>query len=99
MGKRARRHFTPEFKAEAIKLAREGRAAGRSLESIAKDIGVWPATLGDWLRRAKPSSEEPVKDAPAATAREQELLKEIRLLRMERDILKKAAAFFAKEST
>ena len=98
MGKRVRRKFTPEFKAEAVKLAREGTAAGKSIETIAKDIGVWPATLGDWLRRSK-TTEDPVKDAPAATAREQELLKEIRVLRMERDILKKAAAFFAKEST
>jgi transposase len=98
MGKRARRNFTPEFKAEAVKLAREGKAAGKSLEAIANDIGVWPATLGDWLRRSK-TPDDPVKEAPATTAREQELLKENRLLRMERDILKKAAAFFAKEST
>ena len=98
MAKRKRRQFTPEFKTEAVKLAREGRAQGKSLEVIARDIDVWPATLGEWVRRAD-VGEGAGKEAPAATTREQELLKEIRLLRMERDILKKAAAFFAKEST
>ena len=92
MGKRT---YSAEYREEAVKMVIE---SGRPIaEAIARDLGIKEGTLGNWVDRYRnehPASEElNISDR----ARLKELEKEVRELRMERDFLKKAAAFFAKE--
>lgn len=96
MTKRKRRSFTAEFKADAVRLVRSGE---RTIGQVAKDLDLTETSLRGWVRRA----EELGEPTPTASKSEQEELKELRKrvkrLEAEREILKKAAAFFAKEST
>ena len=88
-----RRKFTAEFKAEAIALVRR---TGHSANQIAKELGVSQTALSRWLRQCAVPSHR-ANGFPAADEL-QALRREVDRLRMERDILKKAAAFFANES-
>jgi transposase len=91
-----RRKFTPEFKAEAVELLIN---SGRPISEIARDLGISDGTLGNWVKAAKKRGD--VKEKPLEIderARLKELEEEVRRLKMEREILKKAAAWFAKES-
>jgi transposase-like protein len=98
---RARRFFTREFKAEAVRLVREGAAAGKSAGRIAKDLDLTETALRAWVRQAE--VDEGKGPAGALTTAEREeltrLRRENRVLQMEREILKRAATFFAKESS
>ncbi len=88
------REFNAEYRDEAVKMVLE---SDRSIAAVARDLGINEGTLGNWVakyRREHPASEELNIDE---RARLRELEKENRELRMERDFLKKAAAFFAKE--
>ncbi len=89
-----KRKYTPEFRAEAVKLV---RTSEKPLGHVAKDLGIPESSLYQWVRAA----EEPKDDAPLSE-NEREELKRLRRenerLQMEREFLKKAAAFFAKES-
>lgn len=87
--------YPPEFKAEAVRLV---GSSDRSLTRIAKDLGIADQTLRNWVQHAE--SDEGVRDALASSEREElrQLRREVRTLRQEREILKKAAACFAKES-
>lgn len=89
----ARKTYTAEFKAEAVGLVLE---QGLSTSRAARDLGVSQSTLSNWVKASQLAA------VPGAlTNAEREELKRLRaeakILRMERDILKKAAAFFAKE--
>src|SRR5215210_8380084 len=92
---RSRPAYPPEFKAEAVRLV---GSSDRSLSRIAKDLGVADQTLRNWLQQAE--IDDGVRDALTPSEREElrHLRREVRTLRQEREILKKAAAFFAKES-
>jgi transposase len=94
--KRARRSFTDEFKAGAVRLALD---EGKTVSQVARDLDLTASALGTWVERARADR---TKGRSGLTTAEREelakLRKENRELRMERDILKKAAAFFAKES-
>jgi len=95
----ARREFNREFKLEAVKLVRE---RGVSKAQAARDLGVHPNLLRRWIRDAEadPQHAFPGKGVMKPEQAEIERLrKEVAKLKMERDILKKAAAYFAKEST
>jgi transposase len=92
--KRKRREFTPEFKAEAIKLV---RAEGLSQAQVARDLGLSPSMVGRWLAQAE-RDRAPGALSPEERAELKRLRRENKVLRTEREILKKAAAFFAKES-
>lgn len=97
MSRRKRRIFTPEFKAETVRLVRE---SGRSIGLIAKELDLTENCLRKWVQRDRLGVSRPGPE-PLATAERQELeflRRENKRLRMERDILKKATAFFAKES-
>lgn len=88
-----RRKFTSEFKQEAVALVRR---SGRSANQVAQELGVSQTALSHWLREATRAASGPngfhtVEELKA-------LRREVERLRMERDILKKAAAFFANES-
>jgi transposase len=92
----ARKKYTQEYRDEAVELV---VSSGRPVAEIARDLGINEATLGNWVNRAKQAGK--VKDKPLETderARLKELEEEVRRLRMERDFLKKAAAWFARES-
>jgi len=83
--------YSKEFRFEAIRLAQMGE---KPLNAIADELGVCRSTLRGWLAEVEPA-------VPRSESPEQELerlRRENRVLQMERDILKKAAAFFAKES-
>ena len=97
-GPRKRRKFTPEFKAEAVRLCRVG---DRSIGQVATDLGLTDSGLREWVRRADVDAGEGPPGALTTAEQEElrELRKRVKRLEMEREILKKAAAFFAKEST
>jgi len=88
--------YPPEFRAEAVRLVREG---GRTPEQLAQDLGCSGQVIRNWLRQADLDAGARC-DGLTTVEREEfrRLRAENRILRMERDLLKKAAAFFAKES-
>ncbi len=94
-----RKRYSREFKLEAVKLVTE---RGVTMAQAARDLGIHVNVLRTWVRelRADPAHAFPgqgtQKPEDAELAR---LRREVARLKMERDILKKAAAFFAKEST
>lgn len=94
--RRARRQFTDEFKAEAVRLCRVG---DRTIKEIAKDLDLTETALRDWVRRAEPDGEQ--QGTLKETEREElmRLRRENKRLQMEREILKKAATFFVKENS
>ena len=97
MAKRKRRSFTPEFKADAVKLVR----GGRSIPDVTRELDLTDTALREWVRRAEIDEGKGPRGALTTVEREEltRLRRENKRLQMEREILKKAAAFFAKEST
>ena len=94
-----RRMFSREFKLEAVKLVKE---RGVSVAQACRDLGVHVNVLRKWVREgvADPEHAFPGKGVMKPEQAEIDRLKrEVVRLKMERDILKKAAAYFAKEST
>jgi transposase-like protein len=96
---RKRRKFNPEFKAEAVRLARVG---DRSIQQIATDLDLTESALRNWVNQAAIDAGQAPDAADALTSAEKselsELRREVKKLRQERDILKAAATYFAKES-
>jgi len=95
-----RRRFTEEFKAEAVRQALQ---PGVSKAKVAQDLQIHGNLLRKWVRQARGNAALPratkVDESAASLAREnQRLQKELARVKMERDILKKATAYFAKES-
>ena len=92
------RRFTKEFEAEALRLV---QTSGRTQREIAADLGVGLSTLVRWIgRRRDRQIDHPPKDRQEDMAAELKRLKrENEILRQERDILKRATAFFAKEGS
>lgn len=90
-----KRHYTEEFKAEVVALCKKG---DRSCRQVAEDLGVKYQTVCTWVQRAK--KQKATSNALAPSEKEEliRLRKENARLRMEREILKKAAAFFANEN-
>lgn len=95
MGKRERRVFTDDFQHEAVRLT---ETSGRTIAQVADDLGIGLSTLTRWKRRYR---EADLLSGPhEGTAKElARLRKENELLRQEHDLLKKATAFFAKETS
>lgn len=95
--KRARRQFTDEFKAGAVRLVLD---EDKTIAQVARDLDLTASALSGWVRQARADRSGGktglTTEEKAELAR---LRKENRQLRVERDILKKAAAFFAKETT
>ena len=90
---RRRPTYAPEFRAEALKRVRNST---ESVSAIARDLGMTVGTLRRWIDASRPPPEVPLTDDERAELKR--LRKDVRELRMERDILKKATAFFAKQS-
>ncbi len=93
MAQRRRPTYMPEFKAEAVRLV---RTSSDGLSKIARDLGISVSTLRVWTEATRPKPEVPLTDDERTELRR--LRRENRELRMEREILKKATAFFAKHS-
>lgn len=92
---RSRRYFSPEFKVETLELI---RSSGRSIPDICRELDLTETTVRNWMRQARVDAGE--QEGLTSDEREElrRLRAENRTLRMERDLLKKAAAFFAKDS-
>ena len=91
------RMYTPEFKGAAVRLVLEERQPKRA---VARDLDLTPSVLDNWVRQAQIDAGKGPVGALTSSEREElvRLRRENRQLQMERAILKKAAAFFAKES-
>ena len=92
------RRFTKEFREEAVRLA---QTSGRTQREIAGDLGVGLSTLVRWIGRSRDRAAEGT-GGPAETdtaAELKRLRRENEILRQERDILKRATAFFAREGS
>jgi len=94
--KKKRRKYTQEFKEEAVKLITE---QGYQITEAARNLGVNENMLGRWKRETEGVGEAPpgLQSGMAMQSELNHLRKENKRLKMEREILKKAAAFFAKE--
>jgi transposase len=89
--------FTQEFRDEAVRLA---RTSGRSRREVASDLGIGLSTLRNWIDRRRDRQIEPPSDRQEDMAAElKRLRRENEVLRQEREILKRATAFFAKEGS
>ncbi len=98
MSRRKRRKFTPEQRAQAVKIVRE---SGKSIREVAGELDLPASSLSRWVQQANADARQD-PDGPLTTEERAELARarrEIRVLRQERDFLKKAAAFFAKENS
>ena len=96
MTKRVRSQYTLEFKQEAVRLVQ----SGQRVAAAAWSLGIAEQTLHNWLKadREGKLSDRPAKPVSAEHMEIARLRKELAEARMERDILKKATAYFARES-
>ena len=92
---RTRPPYPPEFRAEAIRLA---KTSGEPISRIAKDLGISDQTLRNWVNQDDVDAGKKSGLTSDERAEMRELRKENRRLREEREILRKAAAFFARET-
>ena len=95
-GKRPRRQFTTEFKAGAVRLVLDG---DKPIRAVARDLDLTETALREWVKRTR--ADRTHGRTGLTTAEREELArlrKELRIVQEEREILKKAAAFFAKQS-
>jgi transposase len=107
MVEKRRRYFTRDYKDQAVRLA---RSSGRPLSRVAVDLGLQRSVLQEWvdlaegrqMPRKNPKAQAPVDGLPQTLEEAQReirrLQKQNKRLEEEREILKKAAAFFAKEN-
>ena len=92
---RSRRSFTDEFKRDAVALVID---EGRTVVDVARSLGVGEGTLGNWVRQARVDRGERAGVTTSERTELAELRKENARRRMERDLLKRATAFWVKES-
>ncbi len=92
---RRRRSFTPEFKTEVVALVRQ---SGRSVGTVAREMDLTETAVREWVRQAERDEGKRADGLSSAERAEMaRLRKELREAREERDILKRAVAFFARE--
>ncbi len=92
---RIRRSFTGEFKRDAVAMVLDD---GNKVVDVAERLGVGEGTLGNWVRQARIDRGERAGVSTSERAELAELRRENTRLRMERDLLKRATAFWVKES-
>jgi len=88
--------YSPEFRAEAVRLV---RTSGKTVTAVARELSISPTSLKNWMIQL--DIDEGQRDGLTTDEREElrRLRRENRTVQMEREILKKAAAFFASEET
>jgi len=90
-----RRKFTPEYKAEAVQFV---ISSGQPVAEVARNLGIVEGTLGNWVAKARENGQVTEPELNVSERAElQRLRKENQTLKMERDFLKKATAFFASQ--
>lgn len=87
---RPRRKFTEGFKADAVRMVEE---SGGQIAKVARELGIYDSSLGNWVRQAREEAEGAVTVSERAEIRE--LKRELERVRRERDILGKAVAYFS----
>ena len=92
---RSRRSFTDEFKRDAVALVID---EGRKVIDVSRSLGIGEGTLGNWVRQARIDRGERAGLTTSERTEIAELRRENARLRMERDLLKRATAFWVKES-
>jgi transposase len=94
---RRRRSFTPEFKAEIVELCQRG---DRSLGQVARDFDLTETAVREWVKQAERDAGTRVDGGLTSAERQElvELRRECRRLREDVEILRRATAFFAKET-
>jgi transposase len=97
MARRKRRSFTAQFKADAVRLVTKG---AKTIAEVTKEFDLTETALREWVKRAEADAGRGPPDALTTAERAEliELRKRLKRAEMERDILKKATAFFAKEN-
>ena len=93
--KRTRRRFSDEFKRDAVEIV---RTSGKSIAEVARELGIYDSSLGNWVRQDEVNRGE--REGLTSDERQElvELRRENARLRMERELLKRAAAFWVRES-
>ena len=93
--KRPRRKFSDEFKRDAVEIV---NSSGKSIAQVARELGIYDSTLGSWVKQDEIN--RGVRDGVSTSDREEvtELRRENARLRMERELLKRAVAFWVRES-
>jgi transposase len=94
--RRNRRRFTAEFKRDAVELV---RTSGRPIAEIARELGVYDSTLGNWVRQDRIDRGEQAGLSSDERARLQDLEREHARLGMERDLRQRTVAFWVKETS
>lgn len=95
MGRRKRREFTAEYKAEVVRLV---RSSGKSVGQVARELDLTETAVRAWVRQAAIDAKRDPQ-GPLTTVERAELARlrrELKTVTMERDFLRKAAAFFAR---
>jgi transposase len=93
---RTRRGFTKEFKRDVVELV---RATGRPIAELARELGIYDSTLGNWVRQDRIDRGEAEGLTSEERARRRELEAENARLRRERDLLNRTVAFWVKETS
>lgn len=96
--RRSRRTFSPEFRAKAVRLCQSG---SRSIGQVAQDLDLTETSLRNWVKQAEVDGGKGPPEALTTSEKAEltRLRRENRQLRQEREILKAAATFFAKEKS
>ena len=93
--RRPRRKFSDEFKRDAVGIVRD---SGKPIAQVADELGIYDSTLGNWVKRDRIDRGE--RDGLTSDERDEmsELRRDNARLRMERELLKRAVAFWVRES-
>ncbi len=99
-GRRERREFSAEFKAEAVRLVAERRAAGVTLAQVGRELDVRPDQLRAWAKQLRRDGGVTGAATPGESLEQENrrLRREVAVLRQEQAFAKKVAVYFAKES-
>lgn len=93
--RRTRRRFSDEFKRDAVEIV---RSSGKPIAEVARELGIYDSTLGNWVKQDQINRGEREGLTTDERAELVELRRENARLRMERELLKRATAFWVRES-
>ncbi len=91
-----RRKYDPEFREGAVRIVRE---TGKPIAEVARDLGIHPGTLGNWVNKDRLARSEKTDATEVDRDYVRQLERENAELRMERDVLKRSVVLWVKEAT